>query len=614
MSLQEVSIGNDLKDSFKPTSKWVNNGINWINDIEEFYRERATIEKEYASKLLELCKKHFEKKAKNSTLLSVGDEPQITPGSLESASLVLWNEVLTQTEAIAEEKVLFSREINTKLGDNFLLLKNKTGRIAKQIESIDEYLVSEKTKTEDEVNKAKKQYDSLCESTESARQKTEKSSSEKHQQKLQEKEVAMNIGKNEYLIKINIANRLKDKYFYQDVPELLDYFQELNESRVGLLNKLLKNASIIERNSNDRIKEKLHIIDSTIDQNNPKLDVAMFIKHNAFDWKEPQDFYFIPCAIWHDDESLITKEPELTELKRRLNVCSSDIAKYEDLCIESKQSLEELTASRKAELANLTLKFDTKLNNSLLLLQRFLKTDSERIKNEVEIEVIQNFAGDKDLSYVEVREKKKSKFGFLRGKKHSSSSSGGAVANDNSSDTHSLHTVKSGTSQKSHAGLFSLRRNRGQSNASSASTGPKGKALYQYDATGDDEASISPGEQFDVVDEDDGSGWTMIRTNQGNEGLVPTAYIEVTMGAPSAPSVNSGGKKKGPSVAPKRGAKRVQYVEALYDYQADGDDELTITAGDKIALIQADTDGSGWTEGELNGVTGMFPTSYVKEA
>lgn len=56
MSLQEVSIGNDLKDSFKPTSKWVNNGINWINDIEEFYRERATIEKEYASKLLELCK------------------------------------------------------------------------------------------------------------------------------------------------------------------------------------------------------------------------------------------------------------------------------------------------------------------------------------------------------------------------------------------------------------------------------------------------------------------------------------------------------------------------------------------------------------------------------
>lgn len=609
MSTQEISIGNDLKDSFKPTAKWINNGINWINDVEEFYRERASIEKEYASKLKELCKKHFDKKAKNSSLLSVGDEPQITPGSLESASLVLWNEVLTQTEAIAEEKVQFSKDINTKLGDNFLLLKTKSGRIAKHIESIDEYLMSEKTKVEDEVNKAKKYYDSLCESTENARQKTEKSSSDKHQLKLQEKEVAMNIGKNEYLIKINIANRLKDKYYYQDVPELLDYFQELNESRVGLLNKLLKNASIIERNSNDRIKEKLHIIDTTIDQNDPKLDVAMFIKHNVRDWKEPEDFYFVPCSIWHDDESLVTKEPELTELKRRLNSCSNDIVKYEDLCIESKQNLEEMTTARKEELANLTLKFDTKLSNSLLLLQRFLKTDSERVKNEVEIEVIQNFAGDKDLSYVEVREKKKSKFGFLRGKKLNSGE--GTVLNDNS-DGHSLHTVKSVTSQKSHTGLFNIRRNRGQSNASSVSNGPRGKALYQYDATGDDEASISPGEQFDVVDEDDGSGWTMIRTSQGREGLVPTAYIEVTAAADSNTNGVSG-KKKGPSVAPKRGAKRVQYVEALYDYQADGDDELTISAGDRIVVVQSDTDGSGWTEGELNGATGMFPTSYVRD-
>lgn len=607
MSVEEVSIGNDLKDSFKPTAKWINNGINWISDIDDFYRERAGIEKEYSARLQELCKKHFEKKAKVSAQLSVGDEPQITPGSLESASLVLWNEVLTQTEAISEEKNQFSKEVTAKLGNNLVLLKAKVGKIAKQIESIDEFLVSEKTKTEDEVLKAKKNYDSLCQATENARQKTEKSSSDKYQQKLREREVDMNIGKNEYLIKINIANRLKDKYYYQDVPELLDYYQELNESRVSLLNKLLKNASIIERNSNDRIKEKLHTIDATIEQNNPKLDTAMFIKHNIIDWKEPQDFYFVPCAIWHDDESLITSEPELTELKRRLNARATEISRYEELCIDSKQSLEEMTNQRKADQASLTLQFDTKLYNSLMLLQKFLKTDSERVKNEVEIEVIQNFAGDKDLSYVETREKKKSKFGFLRGKK--STTTGTAPADDNRADTHSLHTVKSGTSQKSHSGLFSLRRNK--STASSSTSGPKGKALYQYDATGDDEASVSPGEQFDIVDQDDGSGWTMIRTSLGDEGLVPTAYIEVLQ-VVAANATGDGGKRKGPSVAPKRGARRVQYVEALYDYQADGDDELSITTGDRIVLVQADTDNSGWTEGELNGQTGMFPTSYVR--
>lgn len=89
MTLDQLSIGNELKDSYKVTSTWIKNGINFLGDIDEFYRERAVIEKEYSTKLKELTKRFFEKKAKVSSNLSVGDEPQITPGSLESASLVL---------------------------------------------------------------------------------------------------------------------------------------------------------------------------------------------------------------------------------------------------------------------------------------------------------------------------------------------------------------------------------------------------------------------------------------------------------------------------------------------------------------------------------------------
>lgn len=612
MSLEELSIGNELKDSFKPTSKWINNGINWLADIEEFYLERATIEREYAQKLRDLTKRHFEKKAKNSSHLSVGDDPQITPGSLESATVVLWNEVLTQTETIADEKVQFSKEIDSKIITNIGTLRAKSTRIAKQIEAINEYLTSEKNGVEDEVNKAKKNYDALCHVTESARQKHEKVGGEKYAKRLQEKEVDMNIGKNDYLIKINIANRLKDKYYYQDVPEILDYYQELNESRVGLLNKLLKNASIVERNSLDKVKEKLHNIDATIDQNNPKLDIAMFIKHNTISWKEPQDFYFIPCDMWHDDESLIVKEPELTDLKKRLNSSLATHTKLEEACLASKQRLEEASEAKKKDQEALTLKFDAKLGDTLTLLQRFMKDDTNRVKNEVAIEIIQNFAGDRDLTYVAPAKEKKSKFGFLRGgsKKGSSPAEG-----SNESDAQSLQTVKSAASHAtsvSHSGLFNLRRNRAQSNASTvANSIGKGRALYAYDAAGADEVTMTAGSTFDVVDEDDGSGWTMIHLENGQEGLVPTSYIEVF---PNVAANDTGGsKKKGPSVAPKRGAKRVQYVEALYDYEADGDDELTIAAGDKIVLVQDDTDGSGWTEGELNGVKGMFPTSYVKK-
>lgn len=59
------------------------NGIAWLDDIQTFYRERAAIEKEYAAKLNALAKRYFEKKAKKSSSLSVGDTPDMTPGSLE---------------------------------------------------------------------------------------------------------------------------------------------------------------------------------------------------------------------------------------------------------------------------------------------------------------------------------------------------------------------------------------------------------------------------------------------------------------------------------------------------------------------------------------------------
>lgn len=598
MSLDQLSIGNELKDSYKITDKWVQNGINWLGDIDEFYKERAQIEKEYALKLSDLCKRHFKKKAENSSHLSVGDEPQITPGSLESASVVLWTEVLTLTEKVAKERDNFATELTTKILRNLESLQAKSNKIARHVSTINEFLTNEKKETEDEVTKAKKAYDALCQNTENARQKTEKSSSEKYKQKFQDKEVEMNNGKNNYLIHIAVANRLKDKYYFQDLPELLDYYQDLNELRVAILNKLLKNALIIERNSNDKVKEYLHEIDATVEQNNPKLDTAMFIKHNAVAWKEPQDFYFVPCDFWHDDETLVTKEPELTSLKKRLNSSLTAYSSAKEKTLLAKQKLEEIAQARSSSEDRGTLKFDSMFDDVLTLLQRFMKDDSARLRTEVAIEIIQNYAGDQDLSYVEVKKEKKRGLGGL----FRLSTSLGQAAAPTATDAQSIHTVNSTITAHSGGlgGIFSLRRKN-----TTASITPGARALYAYEAAGDDEVSISAGELVEVVEEDDGSGWTLVKSLSGT-GLVPTTYIEIN-------KVEENGKKKGPTVAPKRGAKRVQYVEALYDYTAEEDNELTIHAGERIVLVQDDTDNTGWTEGELNGARGLFPSLYVKK-
>jgi gas vesicle protein len=50
---------------------------------------------------------------------------------------------------------------------------------------------------------------------------------------------------------------------------------------------------------------------------------------------------------------------------------------------------------------------------------------------------------------------------------------------------------------------------------------------------------------------------------------------------------------------------------ALYDFAGEQPEDLPFYAGDIINITQED-DGSGWLTGELNGISGIFPASYVE--
>lgn len=113
------------------------------------------------------------------------------------------------------------------------------------------------------------------------------------------------------------------------------------------------------------------------------------------------------------------------------------------------------------------------------------------------------------------------------------------------------------------------------------------------------------------------------------EGVVPASYVDFTTPIPSAgpprpsstyststtssaaPSVAAGAKKKGPAVAPKRGAKKLRYVEALYEYAAQTETEHSMVEGERFVLVKEDP-GDGWVEVEKAGVTASVPASYVQ--
>jgi hypothetical protein len=123
----------------------------------------------------------------------------------------------------------------------------------------------------------------------------------------------------------------------------------------------------------------------------------------------------------------------------------------------------------------------------------------------------------------------------------------------------------------------------------------------------------------------DGSGWMKVR-HGSDEGLVPASYVELLAAtSPARPastysnssvsvtgSVNTGGKKKGPAVAPKRGAKKLKYVEAMYEYEARSDMEHSMAEGERFVLINKDS-GDGWAEVEKGGVVKSVPANYIQE-
>jgi hypothetical protein len=65
-------------------------------------------------------------------------------------------------------------------------------------------------------------------------------------------------------------------------------------------------------------------------------------------------------------------------------------------------------------------------------------------------------------------------------------------------------------------------------------------------------------------------------------------------------------------VAPKKGAKKLNYVQAIYEYEARSDAEHSMREGERFVLITKDS-GDGWAEVEKGGVVRSVPANYIQE-
>jgi len=145
------------------------------------------------------------------------------------------------------------------------------------------------------------------------------------------------------------------------------------------------------------------------------------------------------------------------------------------------------------------------------------------------------------------------------------------------------------------------RREREQMNAkATASNGSSGDCAvvsFDYEPQEENEIALVEGEIIKNIIQLD-EGWWQGENNKGEVGLFPSNYVEL-MPATSAPVS-----------APAPAANNTPSAIALYDYDAQEENEISFKEGDIITNLNFVTD--DWWEGVVNGKCGLFPGNYVE--
>ncbi|KAM5319414.1 intersectin-2 isoform 2-T2 [Glossophaga mutica] len=119
-----------------------------------------------------------------------------------------------------------------------------------------------------------------------------------------------------------------------------------------------------------------------------------------------------------------------------------------------------------------------------------------------------------------------------------------------------------------------------------------------YVASGSEQLSLAPG-QLILILKKNPSGWwqgeLQARGKKRQKGWFPASHVKLL--GPSS-------ERTTPAFHP------VCQVIAMYDYVANNEDELNFSKGQVINVLNKDD--PDWWQGEINGVTGLFPSNYVK--
>lgn len=157
-------------------------------------------------------------------------------------------------------------------------------------------------------------------------------------------------------------------------------------------------------------------------------------------------------------------------------------------------------------------------------------------------------------------------------------------------------------------------------------------AKYDYGAQGTQELDLRKNERYMLLD--DSKHWWRVQNNRNQSGYVPSNYVKkekpslfdsikkkVKKGSGSKTLPNCSPSRNQPSSAvdsptmnrrlPPDPADAIGTAIVKYNYQAQQPDELSLTKGTRILIVEKSND--GWWRGQSGNAVGWFPSNYTTE-
>uniref|UniRef100_A0A7D9N0E2 Formin-binding protein 1-like n=1 Tax=Xenopus tropicalis TaxID=8364 RepID=A0A7D9N0E2_XENTR len=539
-----MSWGTELWDQFDNLEKHTQWGIDFLDKYAKFVKERLEIEQNYAKQLRNLVKKYCPKRSAKD------EEPRFTSCLSFYNILNELNDYAGQREVVAEEMghrvyAEIMRYSNDIKGERKSHLQE--GRKAQQY--LDMCLK--------QMDNSKRKFERECREAEKAQQTYErldndsnatKSDVEKAKQQLHLRTHMADESKNEYAAQLQNYNAEQHKHFYIVIPQVYKHLQEMDERRTVKLSECYKGFADAERKvipiiskclegmvqaakSVDERRDSQIVVDcfkSGFEPNGdyPFEDYSQHIYRTVSDGTistpkqeslKPDPRVTVGKAkgkLWLfgkkpkgpalEDFSHLPPEQRRKRLQQRIDELSRELQKEMD----QKDALNKMKD---------VYEKNPQMGDPSSLHPKIAETTSniERLRMEIH-------KNEAWLSEVEGKVSQRSE------RRHS------AEAN---------HLVAQG--RESPEGSYTEDANQEGRVQPQPHAHPEFddefdddeplpaighcKSLYPFDGNNEGTLAMKEGEVLYIIEEDKGDGWTRARKQNGEEGYVPTSYIDITL-------------------------------------------------------------------------------------